>query len=63
MWNLLGRRAGHVRNREMAVYCDEAIVIYDGQSPGSKNMIRNMESIQKPVKVYIYNPRKDLKII
>lgn len=54
-WNNLGKRAGHVRNLEMAKYANQAVVFWDGVSPGSKNMIDNMKKLGKPVKVVMYN--------
>lgn len=54
-WETYGKRAGHVRNLEMAKYCDQAIVFWDGESKGSKNMIENMKKLGKPCKVVMYN--------
>lgn len=38
-WNNLGKRAGYVRNGEMADYAEALIAIWDGQSKGTKHMI------------------------
>jgi hypothetical protein len=42
-WNAYGKRAGYIRNREMALYAKETdggcIVFWDGMSPGTKHMI------------------------
>lgn len=38
-WNKYGRGAGPIRNKEMAEYADALILIWDGQSKGSKNML------------------------
>lgn len=46
--------AGVVRNGEMAKVADGAIVVWDGQSPGSKNMRDRMIRLKKPCFVYIY---------
>jgi hypothetical protein len=46
-WSI-GKHAGHVRNREMAEYADFAIILWDGQSPGTKGMIKEMKRINKP---------------
>lgn len=48
-WDNLGKRAGHVRNAEMAKYSDELILIWDGESNGSRNMLENMKKLGKPV--------------
>jgi hypothetical protein len=37
-WNNLGKKAGHVRNEQMAVYANAAIVFWDGMSPGTGDM-------------------------
>ena len=44
-WNELGKRAGYVRNKEMAIYASEdsdlgvLIAFWDGESKGTKHMI------------------------
>lgn len=38
-WNNLGRRAGYVRNREMAQNVEALLAVWDGQSKGTKHMI------------------------
>ena len=48
-WNKHGKAAGPIRNKQMADYADEAIVIWDGESRGSKNMIETMKKLGKPV--------------
>lgn len=53
-WNLHGKAAGHIRNREMANYADAAIVFWDGKSSGSRNMIEEMVSIKKPVLIVAF---------
>lgn len=46
--------AGMIRNREMAKYCDAAVIMWDGKSPGSKNMIAEMGRFKdKPCHVHI----------
>lgn len=52
-WNGLGKAAGPVRNKQMAVYADAAVVIMKkGGSPGSKNMKDHMHRLKKPVYTY-----------
>jgi hypothetical protein len=46
-WNTDGRAAGHIRNRQMGDYADQAIVVYNGSS-GSQGMIDYMKKIKKP---------------
>jgi hypothetical protein len=43
-----GKRAGPLRNREMAEYADAAIIIWDGESRGTRNMVENMIRRKKP---------------
>lgn len=38
-WDAFGKRAGVMRNKDMAEYSDGLILIWDGQSKGSKNML------------------------
>lgn len=38
-WNKYGKRAGYLRNVEMADNADAVIVLWDGRSKGSKHMI------------------------
>jgi hypothetical protein len=39
MWDLFGKKAGYMRNEEMAKVADAAIIFWDGKSKGSKHMI------------------------
>jgi hypothetical protein len=50
-WNTFGRKAGPVRNQQMANYGDALIAVWDGKSRGTKNMIQCMERQDKPVYV------------
>jgi hypothetical protein len=52
-WNLYGRGAGMVRNREMAEYGDALIAFHDGQSKGTANMIKIAK--EKGLKVRVIN--------
>jgi hypothetical protein len=47
-WNTYGKRAGPIRNRQMAEYADIAIIIWDGESNGTRNMINEMIRKNKP---------------
>ena len=47
-WNRHGKGAGPMRNRQMAEYADAAIIIWDGESRGTRNMIENMIRRKKP---------------
>jgi hypothetical protein len=47
-WGMHGKAAGPIRNRQMAKYADAAVVVWDGVSPGSRNMINEMIRLNKP---------------
>ncbi|NBO70785.1 DUF2493 domain-containing protein [bacterium] len=47
-WNRDGKAAGPIRNREMAKYADAAVIIWDGNSAGTRNMIDEMIRAKKP---------------
>jgi len=51
-WDRLGRSAGPIRNQLMAQYAEALIAIWDGRSPGTKNMITTAE--KRKLKVFIY---------
>lgn len=38
-WNKHGKKAGYLRNAEMAEYADALIAFWDGKSKGTKHMI------------------------
>lgn len=38
-WDRLGKRAGYVRNAEMANFADTLVAFWDGKSKGTKHMI------------------------
>lgn len=44
--------AGHWRNEEMAQMADEALILWDGQSTGSLDMLHRMIALEKPVYLY-----------
>lgn len=51
-WKTLGKAAGPIRNKKMAEYADALIAFWDGNSPGTKNMIETMKKMGKPFTVY-----------
>lgn len=46
-------QAGFERNNKMALYSDAGIIIWDGVSNGTRDTIKQMGRLDKPVWVYI----------
>lgn len=53
-WALYGKRAGHIRNKQMAEYADALLLIWDGQSMGSADMKCEMQKLGKPIYEVIF---------
>jgi hypothetical protein len=51
-WKRYRKRAGILRNQQMADYADALIALWDGESRGTKHMIE--EALQRNLKVYVY---------
>lgn len=47
-WEAHGKSAGFIRNRQMAEYADALLLIWDGYSRGSNNMLNTMKDLKKP---------------
>ena len=47
-WDRLGINAGKIRNTIMAKYCTHALIVWDGHSNGSFDMIKKMKDVDKP---------------
>lgn len=47
-----GKRAGMARNGQMAFYADALVLIWDGQSKGSADMLRRATTLER--KVYVH---------
>jgi len=56
-WDGLGRKAGPIRNQQMAEYGDCLIAVWDGKSRGTYNMISQMRLLNKPVHIHILEPK------
>ena len=48
-WKRYGKRAGPIRNRQMAQACDLVICFWDGQSRGTGSMIQEAKKANKPL--------------
>jgi hypothetical protein len=59
-WNTYGKAAGPMRNKEMALYADALIALWDGKSKGTKNMID--QATVRGLEVYVlqYNQQQTL---
>lgn len=51
-WDELGKKAGIIRNIDMAEHADALIAIWDGKSRGTKHMIDTAK--KKNLKVYVH---------
>ena len=50
-WSM-GRKAGPIRNGQMAKYADALVAVWDGSSSGTQDMISKMKALGKPVFVF-----------
>jgi hypothetical protein len=48
-WRKWGRRAGYLRNLQMAQHADALIAIWEGSSPGTRHMIDAAKARGMPV--------------
>ena len=51
-WDTYGKRAGYIRNTEMADNAEALLAIWDGESRGTKHMIDIAR--EKGLKVFVY---------
>lgn len=57
-WSKYGKRAGPIRNKQMAENADGLIAVWDGLSRGTKSMIDF--AIEKGLRVYIFRTNEDV---
>ena len=50
-WDMLGKAAGPARNGSMARYADALLVVWDGKSKGTANMIKQARELGLSVKI------------
>lgn len=60
-WNNHGKIAGHIRNRKMALYADAVICVWDGQSKGTENMIKEARKAGKKLTLVTTDYIRDFK--
>ena len=53
-WELHGKSAGHIRNKEMADNADVLVAFWDGKSRGTANMIEIAKKKGLPVRIVRY---------
>lgn len=53
-WDLYGKRAGYLRNKEMAQYADGLIALWDGKSKGTQHMIKLATEYKLKLCIYQY---------
>lgn len=53
-WELYGKSAGYIRNKEMADTADVLVAFWDGKSKGTANMIEIAKKKGIPVRVVSY---------
>lgn len=51
---VIGKHAGHIRNRQMAEYADTVLVFWDGKSKGTANMIKQAKICGKVLHIERY---------
>lgn len=51
-WDKHKKAAGHIRNVEMAKACTAGLLVWDGSSKGTANMIENLKKLEKPYQVF-----------
>lgn len=54
-WGTHGKKAGYMRNEDMAIYADVLIAFWDGQSKGTKHMIDIAELHGLPTRIIRYS--------
>ena len=54
-WGRFGKAAGSYRNSDMADYCDAGIILWDGESKGTLDMIDKLRRLGKPREVWMWD--------
>jgi len=52
-WDTHGKRAGYIRNEQMAKYATHAVIFWDGSSKGSASMIKLCKSYDLKYRVVL----------
>lgn len=59
-WNTHGKAAGPIRNQAMADYADALILVWDGKSRGSRDMLRKARA--KGLRVFVWDYVKGCEV-
>jgi hypothetical protein len=57
-WGSFGKRAGYIRNTEMAEYADALIAFWNGESKGTEHMINLAKEKSLKVRIVLYKTEK-----
>ena len=55
-WNKYQKVAGFIRNEEMSKFTNAAIIIWDGESNGTKDMISHLNRRGIPYELHVVDP-------
>lgn len=58
-WNKHGKAAGPIRNKEMAEIATSALIFWDGFSPGTRNMIKELNKRNSRCNIFIVETQDD----
>jgi hypothetical protein len=53
-WDLLGKSAGYIRNKQIVDYCDKVLAFWDGISKGTNHSIKIAENQKKDCIVKLF---------
>ena len=53
-WDTHGKRAGYIRNEQMAKYATHAVIFWDGSSRGTASMIKLCKTYNLKYRVVLY---------
>jgi hypothetical protein len=54
-WSTFGKRAGYLRNQEMAMNADALVALWDGESRGTQHMIKLASEHHLPTRIVSFN--------
>jgi hypothetical protein len=60
-WPRHGKKAGFIRNEEMADYADVFVAFWDGESSGTEHMIETVRKREKPIRIVRYRSSVEAK--